>query len=184
MTKEEYLKEHEDLSCDGIKNIEITFENCETATIPRDMIGQIIVKDFEKEFSRIASNHIGIANIAKYIIIQIKDKNQKYKTNFYGIEINDCDEKQLIERMKYNDIAEIRVNYLWDESYSWYVDYDEEHEEMLSSPNILQTTKEYFGDVWIAVGENAQKDLDKYLPKSQEDRDFIWEMYKLNKGEY
>lgn len=176
MTKEEYLKEHEGLYNDGIKNIEITFENCGMAIIPRNMIGQIIVKDFEKEFGRIALNSIAITDIAKYIIIQIKDKDQKYKPNFFGNEIDDCDEKLLIERISLNDITQISVNYLWDESHSWYVDYDE-CEDYHSSFNKLQTTKEYFGDIWIAIGENAQKDLDKYLPESQEERDRMWKMY-------
>lgn len=180
MTKEEYLKEHKDLFYDGIKNIEITFENCETAIIPRDMIGQFVIKDFEKEFSRMALNSIGFMDITKYIVIQIKDKDQEHKTNFWGIAFEDGNNITLIERIKYNDIAQIRVNYLWDESYSWYVDYDEESEDMLGTPNILQTTKECFGDIWIAIGEKAQKELDKYLPESQEDRDLIWDMYDIS----
>ena len=180
MTKEEHLKEHENLFYDGIKNIEITFENCEIVIIPRNMIGQIIIKDFKKEFIRMALNSIDFIDIAKYIVIQIKEKDQAHKPNLWGMEVEDNKTIPLIERIKYNDITNIRVNYLWDETYSWYVDYNEKATDIIGTSNILQTTKECFEDIWIAIGEKAQKDLDEYLPESKESRDFTWEMYELN----
>ena len=70
----------------------------------------------------------------------------------------------LIERIKYNDITQIDINYLWDdEHHSWCVDYEEENIVVLGSPNVLQRTEEYNGDIWIAIGKEAIKNLDAYI---------------------
>ena len=177
MNKKDFLK-NKDIAHEGIKNIELTLENCEVVTIPREKIGDIYIADFKEVFARCAANWIDLTKIAKTIIIQIRDARQDYYTNFYGVKISDDDEpKKLIDRLSCNDITSITVNYLWDdEQYSWSVSYEEDEK---TGENRLQTTREYLGDIWIAIGEKAQQILEQLLPESKDERDFQWLMYDM-----
>lgn len=175
MNKKDFFKDN-GIAYEGIKNIELTLENCEVVTIPREKIGHIYIGDFEEIFGRSALNWIDLTKIANTVVIQIQDALQDYYTNFFGMEIDDAEPKKLIDRLSCNDIAKITVNYLWDdEQYSWLVNYEEDE----VGDNILQTTREYFGDIWIAIGKEAQQTLEQLLPESKDERDFQWLMYDI-----
>ena len=176
MNKKDFLK-NKDIAHEGIKNIELTLENCEVITIPREKIGHIYIADFKEVFGRCATNWIDLTKFAETVIIQIQDALQDYYTNFYGIKFSDDEPKKLIDRLSCNDITSITVNYLWDdEQYSWSVSYEEDEK---TGENRLQTTREYLGDIWIAIGEKAQQILEQILPESEDERDFQWLMYDM-----
>ena len=162
MTKEEYLKTHE-INHEGIKNIELTFENCDIATIPRNMIKVMSVENIDRYFYGDNQNGFESSKYARNIILCIENANQKY-IPFEGQVLPKLEPVPLIERIRYNDITQIDVNYLWDdEHHSWSVDYEEENIVVLGSPNVLQRTEEYNGDIWIAIGKEAIKNLDAYI---------------------
>lgn len=171
MNKKDYLKtdEGKSLSHEGIKDIELILENCEILTIPRNMIGEIVLQDFGKIFARTAVNNISLYETCHYVIIQIRDSSQCYEGTHLTIgSTNDKEKHSLLERLKYNDITSIRVNFLWDdESYNWYVDWEsKEHDGTVDyndTINALQKTGEYLGDIWIAIGKEALKELNDYL---------------------
>lgn len=181
MTKEEFLssKEGRKLTYEGIKNIELILENCEILIIPREAVGQIIIKDFESEFRRTAINSIDFVQIAKYVILQIHDVNSKCKcTNtLLYMQDDNLEEVNIFERLQGRDITQIQINYLWDEEvHQWTVDWQSEDEN--DTTNVLQTTEEYFGDTWLAIGEKAQKELKDILPSDKKERDFGWNIWK------
>lgn len=111
MNKKDFLK-NKDIAHEGIKNIELTLENCEVVTIPREKIGHIYIADFKEVFGRCAANWIDLAKIANTVVIQIQDALQDYYQNFFGIELSDVEPKKLIDRLSCNDITSITVNYL------------------------------------------------------------------------
>lgn len=180
MNKKDFFKDN-GITYEGIKNIELTLENCEVVTIPREKIGHVYIADFEEVFSRSALNWIDLAKIANTVVIQIQDSLQDYYQNFFGIELSDVEPKKLIDRLSCNDITKITVNYLWDdEQYSWLVNYEEDEK---TNSNIFQTTREYLGDIWIAIGKEAQQTLEQLLPESKDERDFKWLMYDIAEEE-
>lgn len=154
---------------EGIADIELGLENFETVRISRDKIGNIVIKDFREDFRRRAINSISLMKIAGYVILQIKDAQQIFEED-----IDEEETKTLLDVLNYNNITNIKVNFKDEEKYySWFVDWEED--ETYIYQNSLQTTKEVFGDVWVAIGEKAQEELGHYLPKSQNERDNAWE---------
>ena len=177
MNKKEYLasEEGKHLSHDGMKNIVLVLENCEEIVIPREDIGAFVVKDFTEAFGKTAVNHFAYFKTAKYVILQIKDSSRLYKP-FEGLCQVPDEPTSVLDRLTANDICAIEVNYPWDdEKYYWYVDYYEgESEGVLGAPNINQMTIDKFGDIWIAIGVKAKEELEKYIPKNKEIRDYLW----------
>ena len=154
---------------EGIADIELGLENFETVRISRDKIGNIVIKDFREDFRRRAINSISLMKIADYVILQIKDAQQIFEEDIVEEET-----KTLLDVLNYNNITNIKVNFKDEEKYySWFVDWEED--ETYIYQNSLQTTKEVFGDVWVAIGEKAQEELGHYLPESQNERDNAWE---------
>ena len=154
---------------EGIADIELGLENFETVRISRDKIGNIVIKDFREDFRRRAINSISLMKIAGYVILQIKDAQQIFEED-----IDEEETKTLLDVLNYNNITNIKVNFKDEEKYySWFVDWEED--ETYIYQNSLQTTKEVFGDVWVAIGEKAQEELGHYLPGSQNERDNAWE---------
>ncbi len=154
---------------EGIADIELGLENFETVRISRDKIGNVVIKDFREDFRRRAINSISLMKIAGYVILQIKDAQQIFEED-----IDEEETKTLLDALNYNNITNIKVNFKDEEKYySWFVDWEED--ETYIYQNSLQTTKEVFGDVWIAIGEKAQEELGHYLPESQNERDNAWE---------
>ncbi len=154
---------------EGIADIELGLENFETVRISRDKIGNIVIKDFREDFRRRAINSISLMKIAGYVILQIKDAQQIFEED-----IDEEETKTLLDVLNYNNITNIKVNFKDEEKYySWFVDWEED--ETYIYQNSLQTTKEVFGDVWVAIGEKAQEELGYYLPESQNERDNAWE---------
>ncbi len=155
---------------EGIADIELGLENFETVRISRDKIGNIVIKDFREDFRRRAINSISLMKIADYVILQIKDAQQIFEED-----IDEEETKTLLDVLNYNNITNIKVNFKDEEKYySWFVDWEED--ETYIYQNSLQTTKEVFGDVWVAIGEKAQEELGHYLPESQNERDNDWEL--------
>ena len=135
---------------EGIADIELGLENFETVRISRDKIGNIVIKDFREDFRRRAINSISLMKIAGYVILQIKDAQQIFEED-----IDEEETKTLLDVLNYNNITNIKVNFKDEEKYySWFVDWEED--ETYIYQNSLQTTKEVFGDVWVAIGEQAQ----------------------------
>lgn len=157
---------------EGIADIELVLENFETVHISRDKIGNVVIKDFREDFRRRAINSISFMKIAGYVILQIKDAQQIFEED-----IDEDETKTLLDVLNYNNITNIKVNFKDEEKYySWFVDWEED--ETYIYQNSLQTTKEVFGDVWIAIGKKAQEELEYYLPESQKERDNDWKLMK------
>lgn len=164
MNKKEFFESMEGKSLfnNGIKNIELVLENCEIITIPIEDIGAICIKNFEKTFARWCVNDISMSEKCNYLILQIKDSSQTYKERLTISSTYEGDEKPMLERLKVDDITYIYINYFWDdEEYHWCVAWGGDSEYQ----NILQTTEEHLGDIWIAIGEEAQKELKDYYPQ-------------------
>ncbi len=163
---------------EGIKDIQLMLENYETIVIPRNMIGQIVIKDFKESLRRRAINSIIFMKTSYYVILQIKDANQIYHDSEESVFEYDDEITSLLEKLKYNNITNILINYEDSaKNYNWFVGW-ESVDEKTNLQNKLQTTQEVFNDIWIAIGENAQKELELYLPHSQEERDSDWKFMK------
>ncbi len=159
---------------ENVTSIHLMLENYDTVTITRDRIGNIICKDFREDFRRRICQNINLFKIAGYVILQIKDADKIFE------EYDAVDEKEdgkaitFFDALKNNNITNIVVEFESDgkkDRCNWYVDWNSENSEY---ENSLQTTTEVFGDVWIAIGEKAQEDLEHYFPKTQEQREKFW----------
>ena len=179
--KNKITRKNWDKCYEGIKNIKLVLEDCTLITISREDIGELIIKDFEDIFWRRAINNISLQKNAKYFILQIRDSSRKHIENTTLGQFDDSKEYVLIDRLKeYPDITHVIVNYEWDdEKYSWCLDWGGNSEII----NDYQSTEEMYGDIWIAVGKKAQKELYKYFPTCQEDRDFKWDMWDISTKE-
>lgn len=159
---------------EDVKAIHLMLENYDTVTIPRDMIGQVIFKNFREDFRRRTSQSIDLFKIAGYVVLQIKDANKIFEEYSTTVENDNGEDITFFDALKDNNITNIVVEFERDgkkDCYNWYVDWNSENSEY---ENSLQTTTEVFGDVWIAIGEKAQEDLECYFPKTQEQRDKLW----------
>ena len=110
---------------EGIKDIQLMLENYETIVIPRNMIGQIVIKDFKESLRRRAINSIIFMKTSYYVILQIKDANQIYHDSEESVFEYDDEITSLLEKLKYNNITNILINYEDSaKNYNWFVGWE------------------------------------------------------------
>lgn len=133
-----------------VKSIEFTFENCEYFSIDAKYFGALELTDFNTHIQRIASNVITKMNCVGTVAMEIFSEGDS-KYSCFGDE-----ELTKFERLKnWNDITALTVVYEDDSEETYYVNYEEEDEDQLSSPNVLQRSKtNKFGDLYIIISES------------------------------
>lgn len=98
-----------------IKSIDITFENCESFTIPSSCIEFMNVEGFKtRYFINNANGNYSKINRAYYVYLKIKDSNEIKKDYNFS-------EEFFIRVKKYNDITSIQYNYDNGKRFKFYV---------------------------------------------------------------
>jgi len=141
-----------------LKELVITFENCEDIVIPRNAIGEFSIDGIHTIVKRIASNSISEYTVADEIIMEIfKEGNQKYRP-FGGLEENET----LTRLSEYKDITSITVKFTDQTEEIFWVCYDEgDKEGVLGAENINEDiyTSE-LGNIYIVISNKVKKVID------------------------
>lgn len=90
-----------------IKNLTLTFENCDCLTINGKYIGDFLVDDLHTCFRRIASNSIDKIGCADTIAIEIHKDANKDRCQFDQTDCPDFEQKTFDRITEYNDITSI-----------------------------------------------------------------------------
>ena len=127
-----------------IKRIDIVFENCEVAEIPIEYVEFFTMHNITESITYNIHNNSSFT--AEHFRIILK-KEADVPTNICGI----VEKAKAFERIQsWNDIAAVTLNYTDNTSRHIYVEYKEEHEGELGSPNILQCSR---------LNENGELDI-------------------------
>lgn len=174
----------------GISKIELTLENCEVITIDGKYIGDFNVLNIRTDIRRLAANCISRTKSCDSFTMEVyRDANV---VNFpFGFE--DRHGTKIFDRiMTYSDITGVTVYYddsedddgntIEMECDHFYVNYKEEVEDQLGSPNVYQSTYiNDFGDLYIVIDKES-----KVLDVFDEDEinnehylDFKFHMYDI-----
>lgn len=132
-----------------IKELGIGLENCEYITIPRNVIGRIIIDGIREKIQRVACNSIASQKIADTVVIEIyKEGNTTYES------FPQDDEPLIFDRInQYDDITMIEVVYEDDTVDEFYVKYDVE-EDYLGAPNTRQKSKiSELGNLYLVIDD-------------------------------
>jgi len=163
-----------------VKELNIVFENCEEITIPKNVIGTLLIEKIHPVIQRIACNSISKYYVADEIVMEIfKEGDIKYKP--FGC----SEEESTLKRLsQYADITGIEIVYKNGEKENLLVDYDEgENEGTLGAPNINE-------DIYVSELENIyiviskDKKVKDYFDKERINDEKIVNSYKdmLNIG--
>jgi hypothetical protein len=138
----------------GLKQIEIGFENCETITISKNMIGRFSLDDIRPVIRRIACNAINKYWVAGEVQMEIfRCGNQKYKP------FGQLEEQDMLERLsEYKDITSIDILYEDGTTESYLVDYDEgEYEGCLGAENINEHIYiSDLGNIYVVISKDKK----------------------------
>lgn len=143
-----------------ITKITIEFENCESITLPSDVLLQCYLGKINTEISRIAINGICKITFADEIALGISFpeaeerglKNPIFKEN-----------DKIFDRLtRHKDITHITVYYNNNTEETYSIDYNEES-PVLGAPNINQKNYVFLGNLYIIIAAN--KDLDDFFDK-------------------
>lgn len=112
-----------------LKQIKLTFENCESMTIEGKYIGSFHIGDIREEISRTASNSIDILQVPYQVVMEIhKDADQPYFP--FGLHNSKSGPMTAFDRiLAWNDIAQIEVE-LCDEG-TYYGVYSGDEKKMI-----------------------------------------------------
>lgn len=143
-----------------LKTIEIGFENCESITISKNMIGEFNLDDTRPIIRRIACNSISKYWAAGEIQMELfRCKNQTYKP------FGQLEEQDMLERVsQYRDITSIDIIYEDGTTEFYLVDYDEgENEGCLGAENINEDLYvSELGNVYICISRCKKKVADYF----------------------
>lgn len=158
----------------GIEKIVLVLENCEVIEIPGYWIADFFLDEIKEYVARIASNCIAKEKVANKVVISVGAGFNKV------IDKIGDEERTIFDRIKiFNDITQIEVYYerkYIDDEYEvdrFLVDYDEEHEDCLGSPNVNQKTSiDDYGNLLITIGQDFEERHQAFLTESKEEKDF------------
>ena len=137
-----------------IKELGITFENCEHITIPRNVIGAITIDDIHEKVRRMASNSITHHKVVDTVVIEIfKEGNTTYE--YFPMD----DSCMIFDRItQYDDITWIEVVYQDNTVDEFCVKYEIE-EEYLGAPNTRQKSKiSELGNLYLVIDDEPFED--------------------------
>jgi hypothetical protein len=138
------------LDMKDIKSIEFIFENCECFTIDAKYFGVFEMSDIQTKIGRIAVNSIAKFTCANHVAMEIfSEADDKY--NFYNEEM-----ASKLERIrKHSDITSICLTYDDETEEIYYVNYKDETEGELGTPNVYQKTYlSKSGNLYLVISEN------------------------------
>ena len=131
-----------------VKSIGFGFENCEYFSIDAKYFGAFQLSDINTRIQRVACNSISRVDCVDSVVMEIfSEGNGEYLSGF-------GDEKvKFFDRIvAYNDITSITVIYDDDSEETYWVNYKEEVEDQLGSPNVYQQTEmNKFGDLYLVI---------------------------------
>ena len=143
-----------------LKLLEIGFENCETVTITKNMIGKFNLEDIRPVIRRMAANSINKYWAAGELQMELfQCENQKYKP------FGQLEERDMLERItEYKDIVSIDILYEDGTVESYLIDYDEgENEGCLGAENINEDLYvSDLGNVYICISRHKKKVSDYF----------------------
>lgn len=132
----------------NVKSIGFGFENCEYFSIDAKYFGAFQLSDINTRIQRVACNSISRMDLVDSVVMEIfSEGNGEYLSGF-------GDEKvKFFDRIvAYNDITSITVIYDDDSEETYWVNYKEEVEDQLGSPNVYQQTEmNKFGDLYLVI---------------------------------
>lgn len=147
-------------------SMELIFENCESMVIPKTAIGYLSVEGIHTRVAKIAMNSISKYTVADEIAMEILKCVDDEEYHPFGI----ADETQSrLKRMSaYDDITAVCLKYEDGSEDTFYVDYDEEHEGALGSPNVNQKTYvSLLKNVYIVISKD--KDIADFFDTEELD---------------
>lgn len=134
----------------NIKNVEFIFENCECFTVDAKYFGIFEMSDLQTKIRRIAMNSISKYTSVNYVAIEIySEADDRY--DFYGEEM-----KSKLDRIQqYRDITGICLTYDNGLKETYYVNYKDEIEGALGTPNVYQKTYlSKLGNLYLVISED------------------------------
>lgn len=152
---------------EGIKSIELIYENCEVVSIPRKYILDLAFLDFKKSFQRIAMNSISPVETYSHVLLEIDGeyKNELSKQDFFG------DESSLMGfLLRRRDITNIEVKY--EDNYKrndfsfgviWHE--DDEYSYSRYQENITNE----LSDVAIIITDGKDPEFNEYIKSFKEE---------------
>lgn len=134
---------------DNVKSIGFGFENCEYFNIDAKYFGILELTDFRIHIQRIACNAILKMNCVDTVVMEIfSEGDNKYSS--YGEDVTKFKRLNM-----YNDITSITVVYDDNSEEDYYVNYKDEVESQLGSPNVYQTTyMSKLGNIYIVISKD------------------------------
>lgn len=156
-----------------VKSIGFGFENCEYFSIDAKYFGAFQLTDFCRSIHRVGCNAILKMNLVDTVVMEIfSEGNGQYNPFGDEDEVNN-----FFDRLQtYDDITSISVTYDDDTVEEYYVDYKEEVEDQLGSPNVYQHTyMNKFGDLYIVISKDKGifDFFDKEEINNKENIDFV-----------
>ncbi len=170
-----------------IKNLTLTFENCDRVTIDGKYIGDFLVDDLHTYFKRIACNSIAKIDYADTIAIEIHKDANKDRYQFDQTDYPDWKQKTFDRITDYNDITSIEFemeenNVEEDampkiECYQYYVDWigDSEYGNDAQTSYISSD-----GNMYLVIAKNKSIEdfFDMESINNAEEMDFHFDIYR------
>lgn len=134
---------------DSVKSIGFGFENCEYFNIDAKYFGTLELTDFRIDIQRLACNAILKMDCVDTVVMEIfSEGDDEYSS--YGEDMTKFKRLNM-----YNDITSIAVVYDDNSEEEYYVNYKEEIEDQLGSPNVYQTTyMSKLGNLYIVISKD------------------------------
>lgn len=143
-----------------INAIELVFENCETLRLDINVLGRVYLGKINTEITRIACDCIAESIFVDEVALEIFSEAEEL--GVWGPAWINYNSK--LERIaRYNDITQIEILYSNGDSKTYYIDYEEESED-LGAPNINQ--KSYIsslGNLYIVI--SMENSIEHYFPR-------------------
>ena len=133
-----------------LKELEITFENCEYMTIPRNIIGTFRIDGIHDVVSRLAINSICKYKVADTVVMELyKEGDTEY------FPFGSLDEITKFDRLTmYHDITRITVKYKDNTEETFIVKYEDESETPGADNAYQKTYTSNLGNLYIVIDKN------------------------------
>lgn len=142
-----------------IEKIDITFENCESITLPQKVLGECYLGDIKTEIYRVASNVISKVTYANEVALEIFFPEAEELGN--KSPLFDKNDTIFDRLMRHNDITHITLTYDDNSIEEYCVNYIAENCN-LGAQNLNQSTiVSQCGNIYIVISEI--KDIKDYF---------------------
>ena len=139
-----------------------TLENCDAMDFAPEDFGTFLLADIREEISRIAVNSITKNKIAGTAAFEIfKDADTKY-----GLFFEDSEDTKFERLIRWRDITSITLTYENGTEETFLVEYREESEIQIGSPNVFMKT--YIsgpGNLYVVI--DKEKDIQDFFPAEE-----------------